>query len=192
MLQIIIPFMYDSLECEAFDCISGMIRNLRVLSGEAINNSDSYELSKLEAILRNTPVLVFRRGVNPTGEMDIQRVMHDYLQAFFTEYKHPITIPGIIKDFKPDGGIRNLKAAIEFKYAGTEEEVKKSLSGIFEDASGYSGSFDWTRFYSIIYQTKHFETEDRIRSEMTRAGLITWRSFLVTGGDPHKPKKSVH
>jgi len=34
--------------------------------------------------------------------------MNDYLRAFFTEYKKNI--------LNPDCGIRNLKAAIEFKY----------------------------------------------------------------------------
>jgi hypothetical protein len=176
------------LECEAFEYISRLIKSLWTVSGDAIGRSESYELAMLETILRKTPVLVHRRGVTPSGEIDIQDVMHDYLQAFFTEYKHPITIPGIIKDFKPDGGVRNLKAAIEFKYAANREEVGKSLGGIFEDAGGYSGSLDWTRFYSLIYQTKPFESEDRVKSEMTKAGLITWKALLVTG--PGSRKKS--
>lgn len=172
---------FDYLDCKAFEYISRLLNSLRTVSGEALATSDSYELTKLETILRKTPVLVHNRGITPSGEIDVQKVMHDYLQAYFTEYKHPITISGIIKDFKPDGGIRNLKAAIEFKYAATRDEVARSLSGIFEDASGYSGSLDWTRFYSLIYQTEPFESEDRFKSEMTRAGLITWKALLVTG-----------
>jgi len=179
---------FDYLECEAFEYISRLIKSLRTVSGDAVGRSESYELAMLETILRKTPVLVHRRGVTPTGEINIQDVMHDYLQAFFTEYKHPITISGIIKDFKPDGGVRNLKTAIEFKYAANREEVGKSLGGIFEDAGGYSGSLDWTRFYSLIYQTEPFESEDRVKSEMTRAGLITWKALLVTG--PGSRKKS--
>lgn len=179
---------FDYLECKAFEYISRLLNNLRAVSGDEVARSDSYELAMLETILRKTPVLVHRRGVTPAGEIDLQKVMHDYLQAFFTEYKHPITISGIIKDFKPDGGVRNLKAAIEFKYATNREEVAKSLGGIFEDAGGYSGSLDWTRFYSLIYQTEPFESEDRVRSEMTRAGLITWKALVVTG--PGSRKKS--
>jgi hypothetical protein len=74
-----------------------------------------------------------------------------------------------------------LKAAIEFKFADTREEVSQALGGIFEDVAGYSGSLDWIRFYSVIYQTEAFESEDRIRSEITRAGVLTWKGFLVTG-----------
>jgi len=39
---------------------------------------------------------------------------------------------------------------------------------IREDAGGYGGSLDWTRFCSVIYQTSAFESEDRIRLELTR------------------------
>ena len=39
--------------------------------------------------------------------------MHDYLSAFFPEYRHPVRINGVIRDFDPDGGIRNLGAAID-------------------------------------------------------------------------------
>lgn len=52
-----------------------------------------------------------------------------------------------------------------------------------------AGSLDWTRFYSVIYQTEAFESEDRIRSEMARAGtLMTWKAILVTGAGarPHR------
>jgi hypothetical protein len=117
--------------------------------------------------------------------------MHDYLGAFFTEYKHPVHITGIIKDFEPDCGIRNLKTAIEFKYAATKEEVSKALGGIFEDLSGYSGSLDWVNFYSVVYQTEPFESEDRFKSEITRAGSFTWKAILVTGAGSRKKKTSA-
>jgi hypothetical protein len=107
--------------------------------------------------------------------------MHDYLAAFFTEFKQSVKIHGVIRDFKPDCGVRNLRAALEFKYAATKDEVSRAVGGVFEDISGYAGSSDWNRFYTVIYQTEAFESEDRVRSEMTRAGALTWKAFLVTG-----------
>src|SRR5262249_18720854 len=136
---------YGYLECPSFEYISTLIKGLRLASGDAMNSQESYELAKLETLLRKTPTLIHRRRIKPAGEMKLQEIMHDYLGAYFTEYKHPLTIPGIVKDFKPDGGIRNLRTAIEFKYANSREEVARSLGGIFEDAGGYSGSLDWTR-----------------------------------------------
>jgi hypothetical protein len=171
---------YGFVESKPFEYLDTLIDSLRISTGEALTSSDTYDLIRLETILRKTAVLVRKRNVVPRKEQDIQDVMHDYLEAFFTEYKHPITITGITKDYKPDGGVRNLKAAIEFKYATTANEVALALAGIFEDSRGYNGSLDWTRFYSLIYQTDSFESEDRIKSEMARGG-VTWKAILVTG-----------
>jgi len=135
----------------------------------------------LETILKKTPFLLQRRQIQPRNEKDIRSVMHDYLGAFFTEYKNHVTIPGVIRDFKPDGGVRNLKAAIEFKFAGTHAEVRQAMAGVFEDISGYAGSLDWIHFYSVIYQTSAFESEDRVKSELSRSGNVTWKALLVTG-----------
>jgi hypothetical protein len=182
---------YDYLESKPFEYLSTLIGGLRAAAGDALHPLESFELAKLETILRNTSVLLHRRGVTPRNEHDVQQVMDDYLRAFFTEYKSPVQIPGIIRDFKPDGGIRNLRAAIEFKYAASRDEVSRALGGIFEDLSGYSGSFDWVRFYSVIYQTAPFESEDRVRSELTRAGTMTWKAILVTGGGTRKHRSGT-
>ncbi len=172
---------YDYVESKPYEYLSTLVDGLRSASGDDRSPSDSFELAQLETILRRTPVLVHRRGKVPTGELDVQQVMHDYLGAVFIEYKHPLKIRGIVRDFEPDGGVRNLGAAIEFKFAATKAAVSHALGGIFEDVSGYAGSRDWTRFYSVIYQIAPFESEDRIRSELTRAGAITWKAILVTG-----------
>jgi len=121
--------------------------------------------------------------------MAVQLVMHAYLAAFFVEFKKTVTIDGIIRDFKPDCGIRNLRAAMEFKYAATRKEFSRAIGGIFEDISGYKGSLDWNRFYTVVYQTEAFESEERVKAEMTRAGAVTWKTILVTGTGERKQKK---
>ncbi|KXK31796.1 MAG: hypothetical protein UZ01_00748 [Candidatus Brocadia sinica] len=181
-------YQYDFADSKPYAYLSSVVDALRSTSGDEQSPHDSYELAQLETILRRTPVLVHRRGSPPTGEHDVQTVMHDYLSAFFTEYRHPIKIHGVIREFEPDGGVRNLRTAIEFKYAASKTEVSRALGGIFEDVSGYAGSLDWTRFYTVIYQTAPFESEDRIRSELTRAGVVTWKSILVTGPGKRKLK----
>jgi hypothetical protein len=170
------------LESPPLTFLEQMIGNLRACAGEAIPTKDAHDIALLERLLRNTAVLVHKRRVHPKNEKDVRDVMHDYLEATFTEYRRDVKISGIVRDFRPDGGVRNLKAAIEFKFVDSQKEVSKAIGGIFEDVSGYSGSLDWIRFYSVIYQTQAFETEDRIRSEMARAGtLMTWKAILVTG-----------
>jgi hypothetical protein len=181
---------YDYLESEPLEYLDTILDGLRMSVGSGINPAEAHELAKLETILRKTAVLLRNRKVMPQGEFDIQEVMHDYLGAFFTDYRHPIHITGTIKNFVPDGGVRNLKAAIEFKYAATKKEVAEALSGIFEDISGYKGSSDWSRFYTVVYQTESFESEDRFRSEMTRVGALSWMPILVTGGGARRKGKA--
>jgi hypothetical protein len=176
------------LESNPYDFLKTIVDGLRASTGENLGTGEAFELVKLETRLKKTPVLLRNRGVIPKRELDVQEVMNDYLSAFFTDFRKSVQIGGVIRDFKPDCGIRNLKAAIEFKFAAKEDEVARAISGIFEDVSGYSGSRDRSRFYTVIYQTEPFESEDRVRTEVTRAGAITWNLFLVTGLGSRRPK----
>jgi hypothetical protein len=154
----------------------------------AMTSAEAYDLGRLERILRETAMLVRRRGIIPKGELDVQAVMYDYLGAFFTEYTRNITIPKVIKNFKPDGGVRDLKAAIEFKYAVNDKEVADALSGIYEDMAGYAGSADWSRFYSVLYQTEPFVSENRFSKAISRGGSYSWVPIVVTGSGNREAK----
>jgi hypothetical protein len=182
---------YDSLTSEPLDYLETQIAALRASVGEPMLSADAFELSKFEALLRDTAVLVHRRHVTPRRELDVQNVMHDYLEACFPQYRHPVEIAGVIRTFKPDGGVRNLRAAVEFKFAGTSAEVRTALSGVFEDVAGYSGSLDWTQFYTVVYQTKPYESEGRFKAEMARAGALSWTPIVVTGGGSRESRTAV-
>lgn len=182
---------FDYADNAAYRFLASQLDGLRNAVSEVRPGATSYDLIQLEALLRRTAVLVKRRGVIPSRELDIQDVMHDYLGAFFIEYRPTVSIPGIITDFKPDCGVRNLNAAIEFKFAQSDSEVRRAMRGILEDISGYAGSRDWNRFYTVIYQTAAYESEDRVRSELTRAGALTWKAILVTGAGEPRPGKAV-
>ena len=155
-----------------------------------MGSHESYELAKLESVLQKTAALVRMHGVKPTNEREVRDVMHKALHACFTEYTESVSIHGVLKNFKPDGGVRDLGAAIEFKFAASEAELRQGLGGIFEDSAGYKGSKDWTRFYSVIYQTESFETADRLRAEVSRGGLVTWTPVLVTGPGARRRRKN--
>jgi hypothetical protein len=180
----------DYLESKPLTYLETMLEGSRVILGQVPSERESYELVKLESLLRKTATLLHRRRIVPSNEHDIQSCMHDYLDAFFPEYTNKVHISGGVTTFKPDAGIRNLKAAIEFKFAATREEVSRSLRGIFEDVTGYAGSADWIRFYSVIYQTEAFESEEKFRADLRRAGAASWTPVLVTGGGArHKAKQ---
>ncbi|MCU1302000.1 MAG: hypothetical protein JWQ87_2284 [Candidatus Sulfotelmatobacter sp.] len=169
------------LESKPLSYLEKITDGLRMVLGRPQDPWESYELRKLESLLRKTATILKREKIAPENEHDIQVQMNKYLEACFAEYVKNVHIPGGITTFKPDGGIRNLKAAIEFKFASTRDEVSRSLRGIFEDVTGYKGSADWTRFYSVVYQTEAFESEEKFRHDLARAGAMSWIPILVTG-----------
>jgi len=172
---------WDNVICPALSELRTMIDSIRPISGEIESPLTTTELQRLERILRDTGHLLHRRSITPTSEKHIRDVMHDYLSVCFSQYTTSLKIAGMTKTFIPDGGVIDLKAAIEFKFARDATEVKKSLSGIFEDVSGYAGSADWTRFYAVIYMTGPYASEDVINADLRRVGATSWRAFLVNG-----------
>src|SRR5215213_5781461 len=131
-------------------------------------------------MLRDTAAL-FLFKQKTAYEMDLQKIMHDYLSASFPDFRQNPPIGGTLKTFKPDCGIASVCAAIEFKFVRTKEEVAIASSGIFEDTAGYSGSKDWTRFYSVIYQAQPFMLESHLVSDLKRVGAATWKPVVVNG-----------
>jgi hypothetical protein len=181
---------YDYFDSPTFKCIERTIDNLRLFAGDRPDTRQAYELQKLDSILRKTATILQRVRISPASEREVRDPMHEVLFACFTQYTTHVNVPGILKTFVPDCGVRDLQAAIEFKFAASRDEVLKAVGGIFEDGAGYHGSRDWTQFYSVIYQTAPFESEDRVRSEMVRGGLLTWTSILVTGTGARSPRSS--
>ncbi len=176
----------------ALTFIERVIHGLRISSGEgSLSSPDAYRLGRLESLLRETAVHVRNRGVTPSNEHDVQRVMHDYLRAFFPDFSLNPSIAGSIKKFTPDCGIRGLKAAIEFKIVHSERDVPRGFSGVVEDTGGYRGSDDWIRFYAVFYQAEPFMRESHVREDLKRVGALSWTPILVNGITDVSPKKGV-
>ena len=172
----------DVLHSEPYSYLTDMIDGLRLIATGGESPTAQVDLQRLKDVLEATAVLMRKRGIEPEREHDIQQVMADYLAACFPrEFIPSPGVPGFIKKFKADTGIRHLKAAVEFKFASNATELKEAVSGIFEDTAGYKGSLDWTRFYSVIYMTEAFEAPARFHADMTRAGAVNWTVIPVTG-----------
>lgn len=121
-----------------------------------IDSSENKELQlknsrdQLERILRNTPKILADHNINPEGEKTVRLSVYKLLTHIFADTVRGISIPKISKTFKPD---IQLKSAIEYKFAASEQDVKNAIGGIFEDTKGYENSGDWTTFYAVIYMT---------------------------------------
>lgn len=174
------PALY-SCSSPALTLFERTISALRFSVKEDLSSLEALTLTRLEAMLRDTPNLVHRRNGMPSSEHMLQEIVHDYLSACFPDFVLNPPIAGGLKHFKPDCGIRTVRAAIEFKFVPTKDEVKIAYSGIVEDSGGYKGSRDWTRFYAVIYQAQPFVSESQFKSDLDRAGAGTWKAFVVNG-----------
>jgi hypothetical protein len=172
---------FDSSESPALTFLEHLIDGLRVSVSNEIPSEEAWTLNRLEDMLRGTASLVHRRNIVPANELDVQKIMHDYLSASFDDFVRSLQIDGTLKNFKPDCGIRSLEAAVEFKFVKDKNEIATAFSGIAEDSAGYKGSRQWTRFYAVIYQAEPFELESRFRSDLKRIGATTWQVYLVNG-----------
>lgn len=130
---------------KTYDYLDAVIDGIRAVGpGESCPPSttqdlgDEGELLQLEKLLERTAYTLQKRSVVPTKEADVQHEMDLYLEAMYgADYHRQFSIPGVVKNFRPDSGIRSLGAVIEFKFVDNAEDLKKATSGLFEDASAY-------------------------------------------------------
>jgi hypothetical protein len=185
-------FDFDYLDSERLDLLKECIFGIRIISVGGENSINGIERERLITLLDSTAQLVANRSIIPTNEQQVKVVMHDYLSVCFpSDFAKALTISGTLKNFQPDAGILSLEAAIEFKFATTEEAFKQQYSGILEDANGYKGSKDWTEFYAVFYMTSPFATKRKIELELRRKGIENWHVIPVYGGGSRStPKKN--
>lgn len=147
--------------------------------------------SKLEGIFINTPKIVKDRGVEPSNEAEVRKCVYDVLIHVFPDTVREIPIAQETKTYKPDLGVKSLKTAAEYKFADSEEEVKKAVGGLYEDMRGYGGSEDWKFFYAVIYMTDAFFTVEQIMSEFNHTNADeNWKPILVYGKGGRKKRNA--
>lgn len=147
------------------------------------NASESFdEIPRLERILQGTPRLLKDRGIEPCKEAHVRNALYQTLIHVFPDTVREIPIAKISKCYKPDIGVRSLKAAVEFKFCDSDEELKRAIGGIYEDVAGYSGSDDWKHFYAVFYMTDAFMTQPQVEAEFNLSQVDRrWRPLLVQG-----------
>jgi hypothetical protein len=171
----------------AYTHLERPVRSLRMTISQEITSEQSWTLARLEAMLNDAPGLVHRRQKKLTKEIDLQEVMHDYLEVCFPDFRENPPIGGTI-NFVLDCGIASVGAAIEFKLAHTKQEAVTRFTGIVKDVGGYKGSKDWTRFYAVMYQAQPFILKSQLESDLKRIKAATWKAILVNGDTHPKPK----
>lgn len=115
---------------------------------------NEFELNLLEKALRRTRSIMLFNGVkSPGSESDVRGSIYEFLRLLYDDVQKDPSIGKPGKTYKPDIGIKHLKAAVEYKYAANAQEVNTAVDGIYTDIEAYRGSSDWTQFFAVIYMT---------------------------------------
>jgi hypothetical protein len=183
---------YDGSYSPPFGVLYSALRELTAIVGRGLDPIDDFNLRRFEQTLRRTAELIHRRCSQPSSEADVHKIMDDYLHAAFVDYTSQVQVPGVLKNFRPDGGVHSLKAAVEFKFATSPQEVRVALSGVLEDTAGYRGSSDWVHFYSVVYMTGPFESEERFAADLRRARAASWTPILVNGATTGSQRRKTN
>lgn len=149
----------------------------------AATSSESLaDLPLLERILQGTPRLLKGRGIKPCKECEVRNALYETLIHVFPGTVRDIPIAKVSKCYKPDIGVPSLKAAVEFKFCDSDEELKRAIGGVYEDVVAYAGSADWQHFYAVFYMTDAFMTQPQVEAEFNLSRVDRrWRPLLVQG-----------
>ncbi|MBX3429978.1 MAG: hypothetical protein KF779_10380 [Hyphomonadaceae bacterium] len=154
-----------------FDSLSAMTLGTRV-SG----------LEVFKTILRNSGAIIAARGLEPKNEKEVEKAIYQVVSWCFHDAVAQMTIPQLVKNYKPEFGVRSLMAAAEYKFATTEQEVKIALDGFYSDMRGYSGSHEWRNFFAVLYTTEPLLHQQKLEAEFAGVGADkNWAAILVTG-----------
>jgi hypothetical protein len=174
----------------ALDFLERYFRPLRASVPSKEENEKIASLQHLERVLRGTPKLIRDRKLKPKNETEIRNAMYDTLIHFYPDAVRDVPIAKQSKTYKPDIGVPSLKAAVEYKFADSEVELKKALGGIYEDVGGYAGSEDWKNFFAVIYMTDDFLTQAQVDAEFHVSKVDrAWKPLLITGRGGRKRRK---
>lgn len=145
-------------------------------------SDNDHKIDILELILENTGKIITDSRITASNEKDVENVLYDYLSTVYPDTVRQPVINQILKNYKPDCGIRSLKCAIEYKFIDSSEKMTKWLGELLDDIMGYRGSEQWNHFYAVVYITGHFRSKQQIEAELSEFGVSdNWKVFLIFG-----------
>jgi hypothetical protein len=161
-----------------FDSLSAMTVG-RAVSGLGI----------FETILGNTGRLIAERCLQPHKETQVHDEIEKVLKLCFSNVAREIPLHQPLKTYKPDVGVPELMAAVEYKFIDSKAKAKTAVGGIYEDLRGYSAHRDrWRNFYAVFYMSEPFMTQKELDTEWRLVGADrSWTPMIVHGPMGPKP-----
>lgn len=139
------------------------------------------KVSLFEAVLRNTPLIIADRDLDPNNETKIKNAVYQTLRYIFPDTQREFPVPQITKNYSIDIVVPSLKAGAEFKFVDSMEEAKHAVDQLYGDMHGYSGS-DLNRFYAVVYSSVPRFTQEQLEAQLKKVGANPkWKIFAVHG-----------
>ncbi|WP_096669518.1 hypothetical protein [Polaromonas sp. AET17H-212] len=137
----------------------------------------------LENVLRNTATIVQKSGRTPQSEPEVYKAVRSVLEAIFPSARSPKSnFLKSAQEYKPDVLIPELFAAIEYKFADTEQKLKTTIGQIADDVKGYTGDLDYHLFYAVFYTKKDFWGPAKFDLAWKEKDFPSnWRAFYIVG-----------
>lgn len=146
------------------------------------NDTPAQAFVNLESFLRGTNKIIRDRKIKPQNEAEIRQAIYDVMIHMYPDTVREIPIAKVSKTYKPDLGVKSLKAAIEYKFADSEDDAKRIIGEIYSDIHGYEGSEDWRTFFAVLYMTEAFLTPSQIEAEWVMSGVPhNWIPLVIYG-----------
>ncbi len=140
-------------------------------------------LNYLETILKNTQVILNKVKATPTSETQVYNKVKFVIHSVFrSSVDAKSNFFKCFKKYDPDVLIPELHAAIEYKYADTENKLKTQLDQIAADTKGYTGDLTYQIFYAVFYVTDDFWGIDKFEQAWEEMKFPkNWKAFYVVG-----------
>jgi hypothetical protein len=115
-----------------------------------------YKRRELNELLQRVPDVIRLANVEPSRELDVDKAVLEFLRILFDGVLSNVKIPAEVKCYKPDAGIRGLRALIEYKFVDSADKLGGIIDQINADVPAYSDTRDWSWFYVVLYLTDKF------------------------------------
>lgn len=123
----------------------------------------------------------------PQEERDVHNRIENILKPVFGDLLTEPTLTKQIKSFRPDTGLPSQHTLIEYKFAETNQHIKKIADEILTDTRGYA-SKDWKRFIFAIYETRPLRAEQDWKQLFDQCGMgKEFEVIVLTGTLPKTP-----
>lgn len=175
---------------EPLDHLARTLADVEASMGPPTGPTNIDAIEQVAGILRSTPTILARAGIQPRSENDVEKALFDFLRLVHPGARRQVELSQVLKPFRADIGIDSLGILMEVKFVTSERETRSQTPGIFEDMFGYRGDRAWRHHFALIYCTDHSITQGELEAQFERSGCpVDWTPIVVHGAGTRVVKK---